>query len=151
MGQLKRIASPFRFQIPDDLVSDLRSLRARQRDWNEVVDSEDVVHLFYGLGPARFLAFDGRVLVDPTDWDGTDPYEVIDPKEAWSAIVVGTDIWSFPPFLRLLPPRPLGAVDCAQCKGTGWISWVDAVGNTGKVVCWDGCGGLGWHKSGNQE
>jgi hypothetical protein len=144
MGQLKRAASPFRFHIPEDLIPELRSLRVRQRDWSALIDAEDVVHLFYGLGPARFLAFDGRVLVDPSDWDETDAYEVTDPKEAWSAIVVGANVWSFPDLLRLLPARPPNARDCPQCKGTGWVSWVDAVGKAGRVVCWDRCGGLGW-------
>lgn len=144
MSQLKRAASPFRFHIPELLVPKLRGLRARQRDWSPLIDAEDVVHLFYGLGPARFLAFDGRVLVDPTDWDETAPYEVTSPKEATSAIVVGASVFSFPDLLRLLPVRPPGAHDCDQCKGTGWVTWVDAVGKEGRVVCWDGCGGLGW-------
>ena len=144
MVQLKRAMSAFRYHIPADLVADFRSLRARQNDWSELIDSEDVVHPFYGLEPGRFLAFDGRVLVDPIDWDGTDPYEVVNPKEAWSAIVVGADTWNFPLFLRLLPTRHPNALDCSQCKGTGWIRWIDAVGNPGCVVCRDGCGGLGW-------
>jgi hypothetical protein len=144
VDQLKRATSPFRFHIPENLISKLRSLRARQQNWRELIDKEDVVHLFYGLGPARFLAFDGRILVDPYDWDETDAYEVTNPKEAWSAIVVGADIWSFPELLRLLPARPLHAIDCSQCKGTGWVSWVDAEGKEGRVVCRDRCGGLGW-------
>jgi hypothetical protein len=144
MEQLKRATSPFRFQIPEDLIPRLRGLRARQRDWREVIDAEDVVHLFYGLGPARFLACDGRVLVDNFDWDDSGAYEVTDPKEAWSAVVVGADVWRFPELLRLLPARPPDAKDCVQCKGTGWVCWVDAEGRKGRVVCWDHCGGLGW-------
>jgi hypothetical protein len=82
MEELKRAVSPYRFRIPDDLIPKLRSLRARQRDWRELIEAEDVVHLYYGLGPARFLTFDGRVLVDNDDWDGTGAYEVSDPREA---------------------------------------------------------------------
>lgn len=67
-----------------------------------------------------------------------------DPKEAWSAVIVGAEVWDFPELLRLLPTRPPNAQDCDQCKGTGWVSWVDAVGKEGRVVCWDRCGGLGW-------
>jgi hypothetical protein len=147
MAQLKRATSPFRIRIPENLIPELRHLRARQRDWSTLIEAEDVVHLFYGLGPARFLAFDGRVLVDPTDWDDTDAYEVTDPKEAWSAIVVGAKVWGFPDLLRLLPDRPASALDCIQCKGTGWVSWVDPVGNEGRVVCRDQCGGLGWEQA----
>jgi hypothetical protein len=144
MSQVKRAAVPFRFDIPEDLIPKLRNLRSRQQDWSELIDAEDVVHIYYGLGPARFFAFDGRVLVDPYDWDETDAYEVTEPKEAWSAIVVGASIWSFPELLRLLPTRPPNARNCPHCEGTGWVSWVDAVGKKGQFVCWDRCGGLGW-------
>lgn len=147
MAQLKRAASPFRFHIPQDLVPNLRSLRARQQDWNEIIDAEDVVHLYYGLGPSLFLAFDGRVLVDPSAWNETDAYEVTDPKEAWCAIVLGADIWKLSALLQLLPTRPLNARDCSECQGTGWVSWVDAVGKKGRILCWDRCGGLGWERA----
>ena len=103
MEQVQRAASPYRFRIPDDLVPTLRSLRASQRAWRPLIEAEDVVHLYYGLGPARFLTFDGRVLVDNEDWDGSGAYEVSEPKEAWSAIVVGADVFSCPELLRLLP------------------------------------------------
>jgi hypothetical protein len=148
MSELRRAHSPFRIAIPEDLITKLRELRAQQRDWSELIDSEDVVHLFYGLGPGRFLAFDGRVLVDPLDWDGEDPYEVTEPKEAWAAIAVGANTFDFPELLRLLPNRPPNAKACPQCKGTGWWTFVDAVGNEGRVVCYygQGCGGLGWIK-----
>jgi hypothetical protein len=144
MEQLKRAADPFRFHIPEDLIPKLRGLRARQKDWREVIDAEDVVHLYYGLGPAEFLAFDGRVLVDNYDWDGTGAYKVTDPKKAWSAVVIGAKLWNFPELLQLLPIRPPDAVDCGQCQGTGWVSLVDAEGKQGQFVCYDRCGGLGW-------
>jgi hypothetical protein len=144
MEQLKRAASPFRFELPDDLIPKLRALRAGQKDWREVIDAEDVVHLYYGLGPAMFLTFDGRVLVDSFDWDETGAFEVSDPKQAWTAVIVGAKVWNFPDLLQLLPVRQQNASDCPQCKGTGRVSWVDAVGKEGSVVCWDRCGGLGW-------
>jgi hypothetical protein len=144
MEQLRRAVAPFRFSIPEDLIPRLRALRARQRDWRALIDAEDVVHLYYGLGPALFLAFDGRVLVDPYDWDETGAYEVTDPKEAWTAVVVGADVWGFPDLLRLLPARPPGAVDCVVCKGAGWVFAKDAEGKNLKLLCWDRCGGLGW-------
>jgi hypothetical protein len=146
MEQLKRALFPFRFQIPADLMLILRGLQASQRDWRPLIDAEDVVGLYYGLGPAQFLTFDGRVVVDNFDWDETGAYEVTDPKEAWSAVVVGAKVWNVPELLRLLPIRPPNAIDCVQCKGTGWVSWIDAKGKEGRVVCWDRCGGLGWER-----
>ncbi len=93
MKTLKRAYTPFRYHIPQHLIPKLRALRARQQDWGEPIDSEDVVHLYYGMGPAGFLALDGRVLVDPYDWDEEDsPVRSDDPKEAWSAIVVGAKV-----------------------------------------------------------
>jgi hypothetical protein len=142
--QLRRADNPYRFRIPEDLVPRLRDLRSRQDPWSELIDAEDVVHLYYGLGPAMFLTLDGRVLEDSSDWDATGAHEVTDPKQAWSAVVVGAKVWGFPELLRLLPARPPKAADCVQCHGTGWVSWVDAEGKTGQVVCWDRCGGLGW-------
>src|SRR5262245_53204998 len=134
MEQLKRAASPYRFRIPLDMIPKLRSLRARQQDWRELIDAEDVVHLYYGLGPARFLTFDGRVLVDNYDWNDAGAYEVSDPKEAWSAVVVGADVFDFPELLRLLPERPPAAVDRPSCAGAGWFFFSSADGRQGKVV-----------------
>jgi hypothetical protein len=140
--RLRRAENPYRFTIPDDLVPQLRRLRARQRKWSEVIDAEDVVHLYYGLGPAMFLAFDGRVLVDDS-FNETGCYEVSDPKEAWVALAVGANVWSFPELLRLLPERPSGALDCPDCRGVGWLFFPTSDGRQCKVVC-RGCGALGW-------
>lgn len=144
MDHIRRATSPFRFQIPDDLIEPLRDLQARQQKWSPVIDSEDVVHLFYGLGVPKFLTFDGRVLADPTEWDGTNPYEVIDSKEAWSSIIVGASLFKFPELLRLLPKRPANAHNCSQCHGTGSIKIKPTNGKQVEIVCADRCGGLGW-------
>src|SRR5262245_33210624 len=121
MEQLKRAASPYRFRIPLDMIPKLRSLRARQQDWRELIDAEDVVHLYYGLGPAQFLTLDGRVLVDNYDWDGTGAYEVSDPKTACIAVVYTARRFDFPELLRILPQRPPAAFDCPRCGGSGWL------------------------------
>src|SRR4051812_35356675 len=133
MEQLKRAENPFRFHIPEDLIPKLRDLRGRQQAWREVVEAEDVVHLYYGLGPAEFLTFDGRILIDSEDWDGTGVYEVTDRKRACSAIVIGAKIWKFPELFRLLPPRPPNAIDCPQCKGKGVLFPLNAAGEDGWV------------------
>jgi hypothetical protein len=143
MEQLKRAKLPYRFRIPDDMIPKLRSLRARQPNWRELIDAEDVVHLYYGLGSAQFLAFDGRVLVDNHDWDGTGAYEVSDPKSAWIAVVYPANRWDFPELLRILPDRPPHAIDCPRCAESGWLRLPFFAGGRG-VVCEDLCGGLGW-------
>lgn len=141
MEQLRRAETPCRLRIPDDLVPQLRELQSTQELWSELVDSEDVVHLYYGLGPALFLAFDGRIIVD--DYcDETGTYEVTDPKEAWKAVAIGASVRSIPELRRLLPERPADASDCPQCKGSGWM-WPTEKEPQGSVVC-SACGALGW-------
>jgi hypothetical protein len=142
MDELRRAMWPYLFDIPDDLVPRLRELQSRQNPWNDLIEAEDVVHLYYGLGPALFLAFDGRVIVDDY-FNETGAYEVTDPKEAWTAVAIGADVWGVPELRRLLPERPPGAVDCPDCKGSGWLRWPSADGRERSVVC-ERCGALGW-------
>jgi hypothetical protein len=142
VDELRRAGWPYRFLIPEDLVPRLRELRSRQNPWNDLIEAEDVVHLYYGMGPALFLAFDGRVIVDDY-WNETGVYEVTDPKEAWIAVAIGADVWDVPELLRLLPERPLGAVDCPDCKGSGWLRWPSTEDRKRSVVC-PRCGALGW-------
>ena len=141
MEELRRAEAPYRFHIPDDLVPRLRELRSGQKPWSELVDAEDVVHLSYGLGPALFLAFDGRVITDDY-FNETGVYEVTDPKEACVAVAIGADVWDVPELRRLLPERPTVATDCPDCKALGWL-WPTAKRPRGSVVCW-ACGALGW-------
>jgi len=37
------------------MIPKLRAPCARQRDWRVMIEAEDVVHLYCGLGPAQFL------------------------------------------------------------------------------------------------
>jgi hypothetical protein len=141
VDKLRRAKAPYRFRIPDDLVPRLRELRSRQKPWSDLVDAEDVVHLYYGLGPALFLAFDGRVIMDDY-FNETGVYEVSDPKEAWVAVAVGADLWGVPELRRLLPERPAGAADCPQCKGSGRLRPAEEH-SQGGLFCWE-CGALGW-------
>lgn len=110
-----------------------------------MVEAEDVVHLYYGLGPALFLAFDGRVIVDDY-FNETGVYEVSDSKEAWMAVAMEAELWGVPELRRLLPERAADAVNCLQCKGSGWFRWPTTEGGQGRVVCWE-CGALGWLQS----
>lgn len=136
MEHLRRAENPYRFYIPGDLVARLREVQSRQSPWNDLLDAEDVVCLYPGLGPALFLAFDGRIIVDDYFYE-TGVYEVSDPNEAWAAVVLGATR-VLPELLCILPERPAGAADCPDCKG-------------GRFPCANiqqgvrrGCGGLGW-------
>lgn len=144
MEQIKRARAPYRFDIPADLVPRLRELQSRQKPWSAAVDAEDVVHLYYGLGPALFLAFDGRIITDDYDnfTDGAGAHEVTDPKEAWAAVAVGAAVWGVPELNRLLPEKPASAPVCPHCEGVGWL-WPTANRPKGSVVCSE-CGALGW-------
>lgn len=142
MEQLERAESPYRFRIPDDLLPKLETLRTRQRKWRDVIDAENVVHLYLGLGPAWFLTLDGRILVDNYEWDGTGAYEVTDPKEACLCVVIGAMILDCPELLRILPERPADAIDCPKCGGSGWL--IRSPDGRRGVACGEVCGGLGW-------
>jgi hypothetical protein len=145
VGQLKRAEDPYRFRIPDDLVPRLRELQARQKSWSDVVDAEDVVHLYYGLGPALFLAFDGRVITDDYDnfTEGAGVYEVTDPKEAWVAVAIGADVWGVPELRRLLPERPGARPTARSARGRGGCgrprSTRGVASSAGSAGRWVGC------------
>lgn len=152
MEQLRRAARPYRFRIPDQLLPKLYAVRARQSErWRELIEAEDVIHLFLGLGPARFLALDGRVLVDNYDWDGTGAYELADPKKACIAVVYAANSLKFPELLQILPARPADAVDCPRCGGSRWLARPNTDLRGWGVVCEDVCGGLGWLSAANAE
>src|ERR1051325_3900959 len=132
-----------RFEIPANLIPKLRELQSEQDYPDDVLRLEDAVVLTLGLGPAMYLTFDGRVIVHAYMEDEP-PRESSDPKEAYTAIVVGADTRGAPELLSLLPPRPSDAIDCAACRGSGWIKMGrDIYGEPAKISCWE-CGGLGW-------
>jgi hypothetical protein len=132
-----------RFEIPPDLVAKLRTLQSEESVNDPILKSEDAVVLSYGLGPALYLTFDGRIIVHPY-MDDLPPYEATDPNEAHCSIVVGANTRHLPELLALLPPRPPDAIDCARCTATGWMNFgLDIKGKPIKIVC-AGCNGLGW-------
>ena len=132
-----------RFEIPESLVPKLRELQSEQNYPDDVSKSEDAVVLTLGLGPAMYLTLDGRVIIHAY-MDDEVPSEASEPKEVYAAIVIGAKTRNAPELLSLLPQRPQDAVDCAACKGGGWVSFgKDAHGEPIEIVCW-GCGGVGW-------
>lgn len=132
-----------RFDIPETLIPKLRDLQSQQNYPDEILESEDAVVMTLGLGPAMCLAFDGRVIVHDY-MDDERPRQSSDPKEAFSAIVIGAKVRKAPELLSLLLQRPANALDCADCEGSGWRQFgKDVEGKPIEVVC-RGCGGTGW-------
>jgi hypothetical protein len=104
----------------------------------ELLRRLDALYLFGTIGMEAVLRSDGTVLVavDPS-WDqpGALPprWRPATEHERTASFVIAKK--RIPELAELLPSRPSGAVDCAQCKGTGQIIH--------GVVCMD-CGALGW-------
>ncbi|MCA9093779.1 MAG: hypothetical protein KDA68_09855 [Planctomycetaceae bacterium] len=145
MEEIRRAKNPLRIHIPEELVPALRALRARQTDWRELIEREDVVHLFYGLGPAGFLTFDGRIIVDSSDWipsEGTYEVEDTEPETAWKGFRIAAKNFHCPELLQLLPTEPREAIPCPVCHGHGMMKFKRENQPDMELIC--GCHGLGW-------
>jgi hypothetical protein len=136
-----------RFEIPAHLIPRLRAMQSNWRNKSaKAVGLEDAVRLFSDFGKDTYMTFDGRFIIDP--WLDQGPlYETSDPKEAYSAFLLGAKQWEAPWLLEMLPTRPGNAPDCEVCKGRGFVrlpsSFKDAHGKPAEIVC-QVCGGLGW-------
>jgi hypothetical protein len=127
------------FEIPSEVVPKLRELQ--QKNAHEaIVQNEDAVVMFYGMGDPMYLTFDGRVIIYEFFVVENGPREAKTLAEAAMAVVVGAKIRKFPELLSLLPERPDDAFDCERCETSGWIKLFKSVP---PFVCED-CGGLGW-------
>jgi hypothetical protein len=134
------------FDIPDELIPKLRELQKKDsRD--KVVESEDAVIMFYGMGDPLYLTFDGRVIIDECFIEKKPLREAKTLVEAAMAVVVGAKIRDFPELLSILPERYQNAIDCENCGKSGWFK---AGGILGPFVCGD-CGGLGWKRKENEK
>ena len=138
MTPIRRDRNAIRLLIPPEVIPILRELQAKQRLREPGIEGEDVVDLYYGLGPAYHLAFDGRVICDETDWSGDPNYEVADAKKAWYMIAIGANGFDCPSLRSLLPKRPPTAVTCTFCQGTA------LVGIPNQWFVCPLCDGLGW-------
>lgn len=125
------------FDIPDALVPKLRQLQAQDPP-EKLMESEDAVMMFAGLGDPRYVTFDGRVLILDM-LENLPPREAVHFREATSAIVVGAKKRECPELLTLLPKRSQSAVDCPECTKSGWRQITENI----TIVC-ENCGGLGW-------
>ena len=127
-----------RFTIPQSLLLSLRDVQRRRDYRDDVTESESAFLLDPGLGPALYLAADGRVLVDSRDWDGS-PLREANDDEAVAAIVVGAEKTGLPELLSLLPPAPPGATTCSGCDGQRWNTQIPPH----RLLCGK-CWGRGW-------
>lgn len=134
-------------QIPDELRSKLRSLQEEQKKnpcpfADPKLQQEDAVWMYLGMGPAMYLTFDGRVLIDSYDWDGKPLREAQSLKEVASALALGARKCSMPELRDLLPRKPENAETCSMCQGSGYINPPNSSNQDFWFLC--SCGGLGW-------
>jgi hypothetical protein len=95
---------------------------------------------FYDMGGFYAIRPDGNVLV--VSWD--DPEDVqVELDERVHNIVFLHASREYDQLRELEPTRPPGALQCAQCGGTGISKIVSELGlEPGKILCF--CGGSGW-------
>jgi hypothetical protein len=134
------------FDIPVELMPKLRELQQKDASY-KIVQSEDAVVMFYGMGDPLYLTFDGRVIIEECFMEVIPPREATSLAEAAMAVVVGAKIRDFPELLSILPERPKNAPDCENCNKSGWLQLGESLG---PFVCGN-CGGLGWELKENEK
>jgi hypothetical protein len=91
------------------------------------------------IGYCGYIAPDGDIYMErDVDLDGT--FHV---DRSWRAQIEVIVLASRrrPELQAILPRRTSGDLDCAQCRGDGWMRI--PVDPPGKILCLS-CGGLGW-------
>jgi hypothetical protein len=130
------------FDVPPDVLEELRSVRARRNRQDDIERTHDAFLLDPGFGPPTYLSADGRILWDDDGWG-------VEAELGWAyaAIVTGSRKLSLPSLLKLLPSRPAGTPDCPECEGTGEFTakgqLKDVNGKTFSIGC-GACWGMGW-------
>jgi hypothetical protein len=121
---------PYRFNISPELWTALDQLRDPAANWDEVVPGG----FFLTDGwVAAVLAPDGRVFAnDEGPW-----YEVTTESQACLLVACGIDDYASSDLEALFPKRPVGALDCKSCGGSGRDN------NKNRWPC-GACGSLGW-------
>jgi hypothetical protein len=127
------------FDIPENLVPKLRELQKKDFHY-PIVESEDAVVMFYGMGDPLYLTLDGRVIIEECFIEENGPREAKTLAEAAMAVVIGAKVRKFPEMLSILTNRNEAAVDCENCNKSGWLQLIETLG---PFVC-ENCGGLGW-------
>ena len=133
-----------RFPVPLEILDKLRVVRDARAYIDEIEEREDAFLLDPGLGPSAYLTADGRVLIDPRDYDA-EPLREATEDEAISYLVVGARKTGVGELLALLPAPAPGSKKCARCEGRRWVrlSVQDEENPSFAVVCGD-CSGRGW-------
>jgi hypothetical protein len=139
-----RVVSERFFEVSPELAQKLRGASANQPP-DDVELKLDAFLLDPGLGPATYLTRDGRIV-----WDSAGLWGPIEPSlhEAYLAIVVGASKTGLTELLELLPRRTSDAINCRECRGTGWFEHElmrDTEGQPFRPVC-HACSGLGWRR-----
>ncbi len=140
MAEIIRSKKPLRFRIPDEIIPTLRDRKKRQGAWRDLINQEDVVLLYHGLGPAVFLTMDGRVIVDRSvDYPVADAYEVEEasPEIAWGCIRLAAKQFDCRELRRLFPQDPPGSFPCPTCQGYGLLKLPFKNKPDGEFLC--GC------------
>jgi hypothetical protein len=103
----------------------------------ELLRNFDAIHLFATFDIEGLLRRDGQVLVTVLDWENGAPvgtaWRAATDQERSLCFVAASE--RIPQLLRMLPPRPSGAIDCTICKGQGRIQG---------ILC-ASCGAVGWN------
>lgn len=107
-----------RFDLPDDLLEQLRSLPAEEAT-DGFLANERAFLLDPGLGPTMYLTSEGRVLRDGRYWDG-EPVREAGADEAIAALVTGAQKTGIAALLDLIPGPPANSKKRAlNAKGIG--------------------------------
>jgi ribosomal protein S27AE len=133
------------FELPKNLIPKLKELQSKDLP-EKMVQTEDAVVMFYGMGDPMYLTLDGRILIDECFMEDKGLREAENLIEAAMAVVVGAKVRNFPELLSILPARPENAIDCQNCEKTGWFMAGEVLG---PFVCGK-CGGLGWKLKENE-
>lgn len=133
-----------RFTLDRSMVEKLRGIAAAKPYSDDVTERELAVMISLGLGPAIYLAFDGRIIDDRRYWDNG-PVAEADPRGSYASLVMAAERFDMPELLDLLPKASSGSVSCTRCAGTRWFR-IGLEAHTklpGRIICPD-CSGLGW-------
>jgi hypothetical protein len=108
------------------------------------VDEECVLPLASDMGGFYGLDRSGQVL--EFEWDSSEPAQPVrDPRLLNRALFQGAA--KYPILRSLLPARPVDALTCEACHGTGKTDLPHHLQD--KVVCY--CGGAGWLPAGTPQ
>ncbi len=124
--------------LSPELLAALETYRSA-RGLDAISARYDAFLLDSGLGSAKYLTRDGRIVWDDEVWEVEGTY-----LDALAAISIGARKSGISLLLQLLPVRPHTATDCVNCAASGRVVLPHSdKASTFHITCWQ-CGGLGW-------